>query len=79
MEREEREANGELVNRAQAEKQIAELYTLPLGQALAALPSVLDVQCNPQEPRVARVVLERHVEEIKRQIREGLPTKGETK
>ena len=71
-------AAGELVDRALAEKHIAEMFTLPLGQALAALPSVLDVQVNPGDPAMARAVLERHVEEIKKQIREGLP-KGETK
>jgi len=73
-----RKRAGELVDRAMAEKHIAELFTLPLGQALAALPSVVDVQVNPGDPATARAVLERHVEEIKKQIRDGLP-KGETK
>jgi hypothetical protein len=74
-EREEREAKGQLIDRALAEKQIAELYTLPLGQALAGLPSKAAAQCNPGNAELAHEALQRAVEEIKKQIRDGLPTK----
>jgi len=71
-EREEREAAGELVSRAVMEKEIAELYTLPIGQALASMPTTLDTQCNPSDPELSRAALLRWVEETKRLIREKL-------
>lgn len=71
-ERESKRRAGSLVERAWVEKQLAEHFTIPFRQALDALPSI-DVQCNPGDPALAHAALERHSEEIKRQMRERLP------
>lgn len=68
----EKEATAQLVNRDQMEKEISELYTLPLSQALISLPATLDAQCNPSDPQLAREALQRWAEETKRLIRDPI-------
>lgn len=56
-EREEREANGELVKLAEVEQLITELVISPQRQELENMPSSLAKLCNPTDPAKAEVVL----------------------
>jgi hypothetical protein len=67
------ESDGRLVDRQLIEQQLTEFFTLPLMQALVALPTTLDARCNPGDPALARVALQQWVEETKRLTRERLP------
>ena len=74
-ERDQKRDDGELIDRALAEKQISELFTLPISQALTSMPATLAALVNPGDPDLARGVLDRWVEETKKQIRDRLPGK----
>ncbi len=69
QERENREAEGTLVNMAEAEKFITEVLIIPLVNALEPMPTSLDVRCNPEHPEIARAALSQWVEDTKKLLR----------
>ncbi len=71
-ERENKIAEGELITLTEVEELISKLLTLPLRQVLIALPSTLDVRCNPDHPQTSRTALREWSDEVLKLLREKL-------
>lgn len=71
-EREEKEANGQLVQMAEVEKLISEKVVLPLRARLLSAPTTLDTLCNPSDPELARQAILHWVDETLKLLRDGL-------
>jgi len=57
QERENREAEGQLIRLVEVEKILSERVILPLRELLMAAPAALDTRCNPGAPELARLAL----------------------